>query len=144
MDEDTIFSIPNPLVSIDSVGVGFHEVFMAVVNEGGCTDRICKTIEIIADPLIWAPTAFTPNNGNLNEVFKPVINDESQVQLYEFSVFNRIGRRIFSTRDMNASCGNNLIEERKRPIGTYLWTVTLKIKDIKYIVSYSGIVMILK
>jgi gliding motility-associated-like protein len=41
------------------------------------------------------PNAFTPNNDNLNEVFRAVV--ECELEYFSFSIFNRWGAQIFES-----------------------------------------------
>jgi gliding motility-associated-like protein len=40
------------------------------------------------------PSAFSPNGDNKNDYFRPILNN---VEVLEFSVYNRWGQRIFVT-----------------------------------------------
>jgi gliding motility-associated-like protein len=48
---------------------------------------------------VLMPNAFTPNNDNINDIFKPLaifISDED----YKFEIYNRWGEKIFGTNDI--------------------------------------------
>ena len=44
---------------------------------------------------IWAPTAFTPDNDGVNDVFVPVISCDAES--YQLNIFNRWGEVVFSS-----------------------------------------------
>ena len=60
----------------------------------GCVDSAKVTVDVINDS-IYVPSAFTPNNDGLNDVFRPM--GMKYQSLVEFSVYNRWGQRVFST-----------------------------------------------
>jgi len=51
--------------------------------------------------LYFVPNTFSPNNDNLNEVFKPVLNGNDP-SYYHFSIYDRWGVLIFETSDPEA------------------------------------------
>jgi gliding motility-associated-like protein len=66
-----------------------------VTNPEGCTGS-AEAIVKIYKPLVM-PTAFTPNNDGLNDVFR--IPPNVLLSLGDFSIYDRWGNRIFSTND---------------------------------------------
>lgn len=46
----------------------------------------------------YIPTAFTPNNDNKNDIFKPLLF--GLVKKYSFTVYNRWGQVVFNTNDL--------------------------------------------
>jgi gliding motility-associated-like protein len=51
--------------------------------------------------LYFVPNTFSPNNDNLNEVFKPVLNGNDP-SYYHFAIYDRWGVLIFETSDPEA------------------------------------------
>ena len=47
------------------------------------------------------PNAFTPNGDDVNQNFKPVINN--YLMKYNFEIYNRWGELLFTTEDPNAA-----------------------------------------
>lgn len=72
---------------------------LIVESPDGCetTDEIIVTINPACNN-IYFPTAFTPNNDGLNDLFGPVGN-LSGLSQYQFYIYNRWGERIFFTTD---------------------------------------------
>jgi gliding motility-associated-like protein len=67
-----------------------------VSNSFGCTDTAYAKIAIVPPFYFWLPNAFTPDENNLNDVFKPVLEG---VYDYSFTIFDRWGEMIFRTND---------------------------------------------
>ena len=64
------------------------------VSEGSMSNISC----ISQTPIIFVPNTFTPNGDDNNEVFRPFIYFISEVG-YSFTIYNRSGGVIFSTKD---------------------------------------------
>ncbi len=75
---------------------GKYSVVLVVNNKWGCGDTTMKHIQIEPDFNVFVPTAFTPNTDGTNEVFIPVT---SGVKFYEFEIYDRWGKKIFTTKD---------------------------------------------
>lgn len=57
-----------------------------IINDNLCLDDI------------YIPTAFTPNNDGLNDIFKPV--SSRALKQFHFKIYNRWGQKIFETADI--------------------------------------------
>ncbi len=66
------------------------------------------------------PNAFSPNGDGVNDIFRIPAN--VTFQLEEFSVFNRWGKKVFSTTDISKGWnGDNAVN------GTYVYLITGKL-----------------
>ncbi|MCB0791327.1 MAG: PKD domain-containing protein [Flavobacteriales bacterium] len=74
---------------------GIYTVTQVVTSGLGCHDTT-ELIIHVADHLFYAPNAFTPNGDGWNDVFLPEVLG---ARLYELSIFDRWGERIFHTED---------------------------------------------
>lgn len=104
------------------VDQGFYEMELVVENIFGCTDSVVKEIFVREEPRrILVPNAFTPNDDNINDIFKPVINDRN-IQNYKFQIFNRWGQLIFETNDLDEGWDGSLNNSRnEKQQGVYIW-----------------------
>lgn len=102
--------------------VGMHEMELIVENIFGCADTVARNIYVRAEPRrILVPNAFTPNDDNINDVFKPVINDRN-IQNYKFQIFNRWGQLIFETQDLDEGWDGSVNNARnEKAQGIYIW-----------------------
>ncbi|MBX7202503.1 MAG: gliding motility-associated C-terminal domain-containing protein, partial [Bacteroidia bacterium] len=73
---------------------GSYQVKLIVSNEAGCTDSTTITVYVGGLETFYLPSAFTPNEDNLNDQFKPKFNGQSPFG-YEMRIFNRWGEEIF-------------------------------------------------
>ena len=86
---------------------GTYQVSLSIESGSGCTDIAWQTIIISPAFTIYLPNAFTPNNDLNNDYFLPIVDG---VLEYEFSVYDRLGERIFSTNAYSnnySSCIND-------------------------------------
>lgn len=67
------------------------------------------------------PTAFTPNNDGLNDLFIPAIG--CAFDDYDFKVFNRWGDLLFATNDPETGW-NGQNADQPSEMGTYVWTLS--------------------
>lgn len=78
-----------PSLSIDGPGV----YSVVVANELGCTtERYLTVIDFCSEPLLFIPTAFTPDGDGLNEVLR--VEGRNLVQL-DFKLYNRWGNLVW-------------------------------------------------
>ncbi len=78
-----------PTLSVDGPGV----FSVVVANELGCTtERTVTVIDFCSEPLLFIPTAFTPDGDGLNEVLR--VEGRNLVQL-DFKVYNRWGSLVW-------------------------------------------------
>lgn len=118
---------------------GSYLVVMEVANAYGCKDTVIKNIEVQEDFTFYVPNAFTPNADENNDVFIPVIRG---IKHYELSVFNRWGKKIFSSSDLSKGWDGSFAgEECKQDV--YIWKITVSNKSgIEK--SFSGEVSLLR
>jgi gliding motility-associated-like protein len=70
---------------------------LIISNIFGCSDTSTQILFIMPDVTYYVPTSFSPNDDNINEIFKP--KGLAFALEYRFLVFNRWGEVIFDTRD---------------------------------------------
>ncbi len=89
---------------------------LTVENEQGC--QRSEEIAIIVDqPRLNIPNAFSPNGDGINDVFRFISNNESQG---EWAVYDRWGKQLFSTRDLDQSWDGSFQGEQL-PMGVYVY-----------------------
>ena len=94
---------------------GTYEV--TLYNGFTCTtDRI--TVNDDCKPVIFAPTAFTPNEDGLNDAFAVIPNPN--VIDFTIVIANRWGELVFTADDQNFTWDGTL-ERKKLPPGTYTY-----------------------
>lgn len=64
------------------------------------------------------PTAFTPNNDGLNDVFKAILPGD--VKRFRFIIYNRWGNAVFDTKDLKKGW-DGTYKGQQQPTGTFVW-----------------------
>ncbi|MGB0884529.1 MAG: PKD domain-containing protein, partial [Flavobacteriales bacterium] len=80
---------------------GIYEVYLFVTDKNGCTSSHSKTLNVIS-PVFMVPNIFTPNGDGSNEELGPKHSRISEED-YVFRVYDRWGRLVFETEDLNTS-----------------------------------------
>jgi gliding motility-associated-like protein len=90
----------------------------------GCTDS-AESIFIIEDvTTVYVPSAFTPNNDGINDMFGPVMTGII-VDDFHFTVFNRWGEMIFETDNPSEHWDGSYRNSEAKP-DTYTWQLTYR------------------
>ena len=104
---------------------GTYPVTLIVTNNHGCQDSVTHYITINSEFTFYAPTAFSPNSNEINDIFLPKGTgwDNSS---FEMSIYDRWGNMVFNTTDPlrgwdGKSNGGNAISQ----IDVYVWKVKL-------------------
>jgi gliding motility-associated-like protein len=95
------------------------EYRLYAISEYGCTTYDSVLVTIDPYTLLLLPTAFSPNGDGVNDVFHIVrfLNIET---LEEFSVYDRWGKKIFSTQDITEGW-DGTYHGHNEDIGVYAW-----------------------
>jgi gliding motility-associated-like protein len=117
---------------------GIFTITQYVSTTFGCRDSFTKQVVINYMYTQHVPTAFTPNEDNLNEGFAPA---GMGIKWYAMKIYSRWGEKIYETRDSKS--WNGTYNGEPVPEGVYV--VLMELKDHKgrnhY---YKGTVQILR
>ncbi|HEX6191691.1 MAG TPA: PKD domain-containing protein [Chitinophagaceae bacterium] len=92
--------------------------YFTVTSQEGCVARDTIKISVFKGSSIYVPNAFTPNNDGLNETLKPFYAGIKELDF--FSVYNRWGQLVFTTRNM-LDGWNGVLKGIPQATGTYVW-----------------------
>ena len=103
----------------------------------------CKTIPIKleitdskCDPDVFVPNAFSPNGDGTNDQLEAFISLDLPILEYEFSVFNRWGAKVFSSKDINDKWDGTFQGENMEN-GVYVWLLEYTVDDFELgVVNY--------
>jgi gliding motility-associated-like protein len=87
-------------------------------NSYGCGRIDTVQVVIINACKIYVPSAFTPNNDGKNESLRGYFG--CLKTLNQFSIFNRWGQRIFTTKN-GTQAWDGKYNGKEQPTGTYVW-----------------------
>lgn len=77
--------------------VGSYTVCLSATNFMGCSDTLCKKIDVDAGWTFYVPNTFSPDDDNLNDIFYAY---GTNIKDFKISVFDRWGELIFSSTDI--------------------------------------------
>jgi len=115
---------------------GVYYVVLSVSDQYGCTDTVGGEIIIRDIFTIYLPNTFTPNENDLNDRYI-IIGNNIDPSYFEMRIFNRWGKELFYTTDINQGWNGNFNGEPV-PEGVYVVKVSFKIlgfNEVKYIVK---------
>jgi gliding motility-associated-like protein len=96
-----------------------HQTFVYVVRatpvDAGLRRALSNPVEILKDPNLFYPTAFTPNGDNLNDIFTVF---GQYVTNFEMKIFNRWGELLFVTNEIESGW-DGTFRGAPMPEGTY-------------------------
>lgn len=112
---------------------------VTATNDAGC--EAIDSVAIKLNPIdgIYVPTGFTPGNDGRNDIFRPIMGN--QYTLVEFSIYNRWGQRVFSTKVYGKGWDGKLNGEIQSG-NVYVWFVNA-IDPLKKKVEKKGMVTLI-
>ena len=100
-----------------------NTIYYAIVtNKYGC--RKIDSVIVNVTPCIYIPNCFTPNDDELNDIFKPVFLGYVKIELM---IFDRWGEMIFKTTELNGGWNG-----RKKGVDCELGVYTYKLTATDY------------
>lgn len=119
-----------------------YRVCLTAVNQFGCENDICKTIQVIGQLTLLVPSAFTPNGDGVNDLFVPVISGHN-AQSYKLRIFNRWGNEIYTTEELNNGW-DGTYKGAQSPEGIYTWKIVAKSRFGVERIIQTGMVTLLR
>lgn len=113
----------NPIITFSTYGE--YDIFLTVYDGKGCQNTAYRPVKVYSDLHFYMPTAFTPNDNDINEVWRPV-GIGFDTTTYELLVFDRWGRLVFETRSYLQSWNGTDLKGKPLPAGIYAVRVTMK------------------
>lgn len=108
---------------------------VATNNSLGCSDSLKKMLRVLSNCFIAVPTAFTPNGDGLNDYLSP--NEAFKADNLQFSVFNRWGQLVFSSRNWQEKW-DGTIKGIPQGSGVYVWFLNYTHRETGQKVSQRG------
>jgi gliding motility-associated-like protein len=97
----------------------------------------------IDSSMFYVPNAFTPNDDNINDDFRPYFQDGTVIISYLFEIFDRWGNKLFESENPEEGWGG-YIRERKGSINVYVWKLDAVVEfcdQINTIKSYGDVTL---
>lgn len=98
---------------------GDYIITLIATNTFGCSDTATATVYVIDPTPLVIPNIFTPNNDDVNDLFKVV---HYSVEEFTGSIYNRWGQKLFENSDQYIFQWDGYNESGKpAPGGTYFY-----------------------
>jgi gliding motility-associated-like protein len=124
---------------------GRFYVTQTVTNEHGCTSEHTESVNIDNTYYIFVPNSFTPNDDGINDIFIPVMSDDSFIKKYEFAIMNRWGETVFYTTDPEEGWqGNTRDGLYYNHNDTFNYMVKVEFNDLRVSQMHTGSVTIIR
>jgi gliding motility-associated-like protein len=92
---------------------------VTVIRPNNCIRSRSMEVAESCDPVIFVPSAFTPDDDGINDFFKPFVNN---VLSYNFRIYNSRGQEIFYSEDSELGW-DGTYKGVDSPIGVYAWRI---------------------
>lgn len=113
-------TVPNPAATFNQPSEMLVYTLIGY-NDAGCRDSLTVRIRVFSGtPVIYVPTAFTPNGDGLNETLKPTL--AGMMKLDYFKIFNRFGEMVYSTGSPY-DAWDGKVKGQKQSSGLFIWMV---------------------
>lgn len=121
-----------------------YAITLSSFSEFGCYNELTKYIHIFQDYTIYVPNAFTPDNDDYNQVFKPVMQGFDPYD-YSLFIYDRWGELIFESHDMDVGWdGTYANQNYSVQQGAYTWKIVAGLEDSVDTKIFMGHVNLLK
>ncbi len=97
-----------------------------------------NVIELLQEPRVYIPNAFTPNG--LNPMFKPV-GVFTDTEEYMMVIYSRWGEKLFSTTDVETGW-DGYYQGKLCPLGSYVYYIRFKLPNSKYFESRGSVTLV--
>jgi gliding motility-associated-like protein len=103
--------------------------YSLTVRQGVCVSSDTISIKFYqCEKCIAIPNAFTPNNDNKNDLFKPIFNCPTLT--YQLLIVNRYGQEIFKTNNV-LDAWNGLVNNQEQELGVYYYLIKVKFDSLQ-------------
>ena len=120
------FNTEDVSYSFDNHNVGFYDMCLITYTVNGCTDTICKTVNLKDDFIFYIPNGFTADGNSKNDQFGPIMKGAHEND-YSMTIYNRWGELIFESSDINSRWdGKHMVTGNLCPLGVYVWKIQLR------------------
>lgn len=111
--------IKNP-VALFSSPTGINGITYTVTARtiNGCEATDDITVKVFVQADIYVPSAFSPNNDGLNDIFKPILIGIKELKY--FAVYNRYGQQVYKTTVQGAGWDGK-VKGIRQNTGAFVW-----------------------
>ncbi|MEO1259690.1 MAG: gliding motility-associated C-terminal domain-containing protein [Bacteroidota bacterium] len=75
-------------------------------------------------PSVYLPTAFSPNNDGVNDLFTPYFSHPDKLNDFHLSIFDRWGKLVYKSNSLLEPSWDGTVKGRPVSLGVYAWLLT--------------------
>lgn len=126
-------------------GLSADDYSIAIINNEMCViESVRVKLKLEMSPecdFLHIPSAFTPNNDGLNDMFRAVAGEA--IHSFRLNIYNRWGQLLFTTSDKNKGWDGKF-NGMPQPPGVYAWTINYKTINNEEAKHTKGIVTLIR
>ena len=122
--------------------MGTYDITLIVTTNLGCSDSVTYPIQVVSDVIFYAPTAFTPDDDEHNQVWMFYVEGIDKAN-FELTIHNRWGEVVWETHDVNSYWDGYYNGQKVQP-GIYTWKAWYKELDNDGKNERSGIINVIR
>lgn len=103
-----------------------------------CALALCKTVTVIDQGRVIAPTAFSPNGNGQNDTY---LITGTQIQQFNLRIYNRWGQLVFETNDINEGWDGKFKNE-KQPVSVFVYVLEATFFSQETVIKSGNITLI--
>lgn len=130
------------MISYPEGVMGTYNITLVVTTNQGCSDSATYEIQVVSDVIFYAPTAFTPDDDEHNQVWLFYVEGIDK-ENFELTIHNRWGEVVWETHDVNAYWDGYYNGQRVQP-GIYTWKAWYKELDTDGKNEKTGIINVIR
>lgn len=124
-DGDSLVTTSKTNVTHQYNATGTFTACLIAFNPAGCTDTFCLDVDVIIEPALDVPNAFTPNSNDINSVVRP---RGFGIAKMKFIIWNRWGQKVYETNNRNEGW-NGRVNGVVQPMDVYAYTLEVEFFD---------------
>lgn len=97
-----------------------REVTLMALSKFGCISKDSVSVLAHSCCIFSIPSAFTPNNDGLNDIFSPIMSG-NESKIHEFSIYNRWGQQIYTSKLLATKGWDGSFNKIPQDLGVYFW-----------------------
>ncbi len=122
--------------------MGTYDITLIVTTTLGCSDSVTYPISVVSDVIFYAPTAFTPDDDEHNQVWMFYVEGIDKAN-FELTIHNRWGEVVWETHDVNSFWDGYYNGQKVQP-GMYSWKAWYKELDTDGKTEKSGVINVIR
>ena len=130
------------MISYPEGVMGTYDITLVVTTTLGCSDSVTYPISVVSDVIFYAPTAFTPDDDEHNQVWMFYVEGIDKAN-FELTIHNRWGEVVWETHDVNSFWDGYYNGQKVQP-GIYSWKAWYKELDTDGKTEKSGVINVIR